>query len=60
MAEAPRLLDRVRAAIRLRHYSLRTEQAYVQWIRRFIRFHDLRHPREMGVDEIRIRVTYCA
>jgi len=49
---SPRLLDRVRAACRLRHYSLRTEQAYVGWTRRYIRFHDLTHPDEMGADEV--------
>jgi len=48
----PRLLDRVRQAIRLRHMSPRTEQAYVQWIRRFILFHDKRHPDEMGTPEV--------
>jgi len=40
----PRLLDRVRAAVRARHFSRRTEQAYVGWIRRFILFHEKRHP----------------
>ncbi len=49
---APRLLERVRDAIRVRHYSRRTEKAYVDWIRRFIRFHGVRHPREMGAAEI--------
>jgi integron integrase len=48
----PRLLDQVREVIRLRHYSIRTEQAYVQWIRRFILFHGKRHPREMGAPEL--------
>jgi len=48
----PRLLDRVREAIRTRHYSRRTEKAYVHWIRRFIFFHDKRHPAEMGAAEI--------
>jgi len=43
----PRLLDQVREAIRVRHYSIRTEESYVQWIRRFILFHDKRHPKEM-------------
>jgi hypothetical protein len=43
-----RLLDQLRERIRYCHYSLRTEQAYVFWVRRFIRFHHLRHPREMG------------
>ena len=48
----PRLLDRVRAAIRACHYSRRTEKAYVGWIRRFIHFHHRRHPTEMGGAEV--------
>lgn len=48
----PRLLDRVRTAVRLRHYSGRTEKAYVAWIRRFIVFHEKRHPSEMGAPEV--------
>src|SRR3989449_2364469 len=48
----PRLLDRVCAALRTRHYSRRTEEAYVAWIRRYIFFHDKRHPVEMGAPEI--------
>ena len=48
----PRLLDRVRAALRTRHCSLRTEKAYVGWIRRYIVFHGKRHPSEMGAAEI--------
>jgi integron integrase len=48
----PRLLDRVRAALRLRHYSRRTEEAYVAWIRRYILFHNKRHPAEMGAPEL--------
>jgi integron integrase len=51
-AAAPRLLDEVRARIRLKHYSLRTEQAYLHWIKRFIFFHDKRHPRDMGAVEV--------
>ena len=51
-APRPRLLDRVRAAIRARHYSRRTEEAYVAWIRRYIFFHGKRHPAEMGAPEI--------
>lgn len=47
-----RLLDRVRHALRLRHYSRRTEKAYVHWIRRYVLFHDKRHPGEMGADEV--------
>src|SRR5882724_10437243 len=48
----PRLLDRVRAALRARHYSRRTEKAYVAWIRRYIFFHDKRHPADMGAPEV--------
>ena len=48
----PKLLDRIRSAIRIRHYSPRTEEAYVGWIRRFILFHGKRHPREMGEAEV--------
>jgi len=52
-APAPlRLLDRVRVALRTRHYSVRTEKAYVGWIRRFILFHDKRHPDTLGEAEI--------
>ena len=47
-----RLLDRLRQAIRTRHYSYRTEQAYVDWIRRFIHFHGKRHPQELGAKEV--------
>lgn len=48
----PKLLDRVRQAIRTRHYSYRTEKAYVHWTKRFIFFHNKRHPIEMGEAEI--------
>ena len=47
-----RLLDRVRAAIRARHYSLRTEEAYVGWIRRFVVFHNKRHPSEIAESKV--------
>ncbi len=59
-AKAPRLLEDVRAAIRARHYSRRTEEAYVHWIRRFIVFHGRRHPRELGAEEIAAFVTWLA
>ncbi len=49
----PKLLDQVRAVARMRHLSIRTEQAYIQWIRRYILFHGKRHPQEMGEAEIR-------
>lgn len=48
----PRLLDQVRGQIRLRHYSIRTEAVYLEWIRRFIRFHKYRHPQDMGASEV--------
>jgi integrase len=57
---SPRLLDRVREAIRLRHYSLRTEAAYVQWVRRFILFHSKRHPESMGAVEVEAFLTHLA
>ena len=56
----PRLLDRVRAAIRLRHYSRRTEKAYTGWIRRFILFHEKRHPSEMAEAEITRYLSHLA
>ena len=59
MAE-PRLLDRVREVGRARHLSVRTEEAYVQWVRRFVLFHGKRHPREMGAAEIAEFVTHLA
>src|SRR5215468_9887191 len=48
----PKFLDRLRTFMRARRYSRRTEQAYVDWVRRFILFHGKRHPREMGEEEI--------
>lgn len=57
---SPRLLDQVRDALRLRHYSLRTEHAYLGWIKRFIFFHDKRHPREMGAAEVEAFLTWLA
>src|SRR5437588_5507688 len=57
---SPKLLDRLRDAIRLRHYSLRTEEAYVAWVRRFILYHGKRHPREMGAAEINAFLTHLA
>lgn len=55
-----KLLGRVRDAIRTKHYSIRTEEAYVSWIRRYILFHDKRHPREMGATEIEEFLTHLA
>jgi len=56
----PRLLDRVRAAVRARHFSYRTEEAYVAWIRRYVLFHGKRHPAEMGAPEITRFLTALA
>ncbi|HTS55805.1 MAG TPA: integron integrase [Burkholderiales bacterium] len=56
----PRLLDQVRARLRVKHYSIRTEEAYVDWIRRFILFHGKRHPRELGATEVEAFLTHLA
>ncbi len=60
MAPAPTLLEEVRSRIRARHLSFRTEKTYLQWIRRFIRFHGQRHPREMGGPEVAAFLTSLA
>jgi integron integrase len=52
MTESPKLLDQVRLRCRAKHYSLRTEETYLHWIKRFILFHGKRHPREMGSAEV--------
>jgi integrase len=54
------LLGRVREVIRYKHYSMRTERSYVEWVRRFVAFHGRRHPREMGADEVRAFLGYLA
>jgi hypothetical protein len=59
-AAPARLLDRVRDKIRLRHYSIRTEQAYVDWIRRFILYHGKRHPETLGGPEVEGFLTHLA
>jgi integron integrase len=56
----PKLLDQARQAARLQHLSLRTEQAYVGWIRRFVRFHGTRHPRELGGEHVRDFLSHLA
>jgi integron integrase len=58
--QKPKLLDQVRAKIRMRHYSIRTETAYVSWIKQYILFHNKTHPAEMGVDHISSFLTYLA
>ena len=62
----PKLLDQVRNRIRCKHYSIRTEQTYIEWIRKFIFYHGKRHPSEMGENEIvearvsRVREICCS
>lgn len=58
--QKPKLLDQVRFAVRTKHYSYRTEKTYVQWIRRFILFHNKRHPVEMDETEIGQYITHLA
>ena len=48
----PKLLDIVREKIRAKHYSIRTEQAYLAWIKKFILYHNKKHPKDMGAPEI--------
>lgn len=55
-----RLLDQVREALRIKHYSIRTEQSYIQWIKRYIYFHNKKHPADMGEAEISAFLTHLA
>lgn len=59
-ASSPKLLDRVRTAIRVRHFSPRTEESYVGWIRRYVLFHGKRHPLEMGGAEVARFLSHLA
>jgi integron integrase len=59
-SQPPRLLDQVKQVMRLKHYSLKTEKSYVYYIRQYILFHNKRHPKEMGVDEIRAYLSHLA
>jgi len=59
-APPPKLLDQVRDRIRVKHYSIRTETQYVQWVRRFILFHGKKHPRDMGAPEVEAFLTHLA
>ncbi|KAF7597870.1 MAG: integrase [Candidatus Dactylopiibacterium carminicum] len=60
LGAAPKLLDQLRDRLRLKHYSIRTEQAYLHWVKRFILFHGKRHPAEMGKDEVEAFLTSLA
>jgi integron integrase len=59
-SQNPRLLDQLREAIRIRHYSFRTEEVYADWVRRFILFHGKRHPVEMGAHEVETFLSHLA
>ena len=56
----PKLLDRLRVALRSRHYSRRTEQTYCHWVKRFCPFHNLRHPNDMAEPEIKAFLSHLA
>jgi integron integrase len=60
MHDRPRLLDQLRDRVRVKHYSIRTEEAYVQWVRRFVVFSGMRHPRELGQAEVEAFLTHLA
>ena len=57
---SPKLLEQLRESLRVRHYSLRTEDAYFDWARRFILFHGKRHPKDMGAEEVQAFLTHLA
>lgn len=59
-APPPKLLDRMRIHLRTQHYSIRTEEAYVDWARRFILFHRKRHPQDMGAAQVEAFLSYLA
>lgn len=59
-AQQPKLLERMRTHLRTRHYSIRTEQSYIDWARRFILYHDKRHPLEMGAAQVEAFLTHLA
>jgi len=59
-SQPPRLLDQLRESLRVRRYSLRTEDAYVDWVRRFILFHGKRHPKELGAPEVQAFLSHLA
>lgn len=58
--QPPKLLERMRIHLRTRHYSIRTEEAYIDWARRFILFHDKRHPQDMGAAEVEAFLSHLA
>ncbi len=59
-SQSPKLLDQVRDKLRVKHYSIRTEQTYVDWIRRYIFFHDKTHPKDLGAQDVEAFLTHLA
>ena len=59
-AKSPELLNQVHDKLRVKHYSIRTEQAYVEWIKRYIFFHDKHHPKELGGRDLEAFLTHLA
>ena len=59
-AGKPKLLDQMKSIMRMKHYSLQTEKSYVQWVRRYIYFHNKRHPEEMGALDVQKFLSYLA
>ena len=60
MSQKPRLLDLVRQKIRVKHYSYRTEQTYISWIKRYIHYHHLQHPKDLNESHIEQFLTHLA
>jgi integron integrase len=60
MTKPPKLLDQVRDKLRVKHYAIRTEQAYVDWIKRYIYFHDKTHPKDLGAQDVEAFLTHLA
>jgi len=60
MAQSPKLLDQVRDKLRVKHYAIRTEQSYVDWIKRYIYFHDKTHPKDLGAQDVEAFLTHLA
>ena len=58
--QSPKLLDQVRGKLRVKHYSIRTEEAYAEWIKRFILFHGKRHPAQLAAAEVEAFLTDLA
>ena len=60
MSQPPKLLDQVREKLRVKHYAIRTEQSYVDWIKRYIYFHDKTHPKDLGAQDVEAFLTHLA